>query len=227
LVNIKRYFIELGLQKVAIDEYLASRFWRAGYAGVDIIKTPLGVRIIIYAQRPGMIIGRRGQNLRVIQAVFEKLFRIENPQITVVEVPDPDLNARVVAFNIALALERGIHFRRAAYIALRRVMNAGAVGCEIVISGKLRTERARYEKLVAGKVYKSGEQSLQLVDRAVAHVLLKPGVYGVQVLITKPGITADHVEIVPPEEAREKLRELGIEIPQPKEVAEGGAGAAG
>jgi small subunit ribosomal protein S3 len=77
-------------------------------------------------------------------------------------------------------------------------MAAGAVGCEIIISGKLVAERARYEKLKAGKVYKSGEQSLRLVDRAVAHVLLKPGMYGVEVLITKPGTTGDYIEIVTP-----------------------------
>ena len=210
MVNIKKYFIELGIQRVAVDEYLASKFWRAGYAGVDIVRTPLGTRVIIYAARPGMIIGRRGQNLRKLQVVFEKLFNIENPQITVVEVDNPDMNARVVAFNIALALERGVHFRRAGYIALRRVMNAGAIGCEIIISGKLTSERARYEKLKAGKVYKSGEQSLQLIDRAVTHVLLKPGVYGVEVLITKPGITADYVEILPPEKVKEKIPQLQV-----------------
>lgn len=201
MVNIKRYFIEQGIKKVAVDEYLASKFWRAGYAGVDLIRTPLGTRVIIYAARPGMIIGRRGQTLRTIQLILEKLFSVENPQITVVEVENPDLSARVVAFNIALALERGIHFRRAAFIALRRVLAAGAIGCEIIISGKLVAERARYEKIKAGKVYKSGEQSLKLVDRAVAHVLLKPGIFGVEVLITKPGITSDYVEIVPPEKA--------------------------
>ena len=114
MVNIKKYFIEQGIKKVAVDEYLASKFWRAGYAGVDIIRTPLGTRVIIYALRPGLIIGRKGQTLKTIQAVLEKVFGIENPQITVVEVENPDLNARVVAENIALALERGVHFRRAA-----------------------------------------------------------------------------------------------------------------
>ncbi|MEM1644295.1 MAG: 30S ribosomal protein S3 [Ignisphaera sp.] len=207
MVNIKRYFIELGLKKVAVDEYLAYKFWRAGYAGVDLVRTPLGTRVIIYAARPGMIIGRRGQNLRIIQAVLEQIFGIENPQITVVEVDNPDLNSRTVAFNIALALERGIHFRRAAFVALRRVMGAGAIGCEIVISGKLVAERARYEKVRAGKVYKSGEQSLHLVDRAIAHVLLKPGIFGVEVLITKPGPTADYVEILPPEKANKSFLE--------------------
>jgi len=196
MVNIKRYFIEQGIKKVAVDEYLASKFWRAGYAGVDVIKTPLGTRVIVYALRPGLIIGRKGQTLKTIQTVLEKVFGIENPQITVVEVENPDMNARVVAANIALALERGVHFRRAAFIALRRIMAAGALGCEIVISGKLVAERSRYEKLKAGKVYKSGEQSLRLVDRAVAHVLLKPGMYGVEVLITKTGVTADYIEVL-------------------------------
>jgi small subunit ribosomal protein S3 len=150
-----------------------------------------------------MIIGRRGQTLRTIQLILEKLFGIENPQITVVETENPDLTARVVAFNIALALERGIHFRRAAFIALRRVLGAGAIGCEIIISGKLVAERARYEKIKAGKVYKSGEQSLKLIDRAIAHVLLKPGIFGVEVVITKPGVTSDYIEIVSPEKAQQ------------------------
>jgi len=206
--NVKRLFIEMNIQRAAIDEYLAYKFWRAGYAGVELIKTPLGTRVIIYAARPGMIIGRRGQNLRILQAVLENHFKVENPQITVVEVDNPDLNARVVAFNIALALERGIHYRRAGYIALRRILAAGALGAEIVISGKLVGERAKYEKMVAGVVFKSGEQSLRLVDRAVAHVLLKPGIYGVEVLITKPGVTADHVELLPPEKVVEKLQTI-------------------
>jgi small subunit ribosomal protein S3 len=210
VVNIKKYFIEQGIKKVAVDEYLASKFWRAGYAGVDIIKTPLGTRVIIYALRPGLIIGRKGQALKTIQTILEKVFGIENPQITVVEVENPDINARVVAAHIALALERGIHFRRAAFIALRRVLAAGALGCEIVISGKLVAERSRYEKLKAGKVYKSGDQSLRLVDRAVAHVLLKPGMYGVEVLITRPGMTADYIEILSQPQAQQTTLSKGV-----------------
>mgnify|MGYP000745871069 CR=1 FL=1 len=203
MVNIKRYFIEKGILKTMIDEYLAANFWRAGYAGIDIIKTPVDTRIIIYADRPAFIIGRRGETVRKLQRVFERFFKIRNPQITVTSIENPELNARVMASRIGVALERGIHFRRAAYIALRRIMGAGAIGCEVIISGKLRTERARYEKLSAGKIYKSGEQSLKLVDRAVIHVLLKPGVFGVQVLITRPGMPADYTEITAPEKVME------------------------
>lgn len=195
MVNIKRYFIQKGLQRTKVDEYLTKAFARAGYAGVDIQRTPLGTRVIIYAERPAMIIGRRGQTIRELAKILERVFGLENPQITVTPVENPDLSARIVAFRLAQALERGFHFRRAAFIALRRIMSAGAVGAEIVISGKLTSERARYEKYRAGKIYKAGEQVDGLVDRAVAHALLKPGIYGIEVTIVKPGLTADHVEI--------------------------------
>ncbi len=211
MVNIKRYFIELNMMRVKIDEYLAKTFMRAGYAGVDLIKTPLGTRIIIYADRPALIIGKRGQTLRQISQVLEKHFRIENPQITVSRVENAELNAKVMATRLALALEKGYHFRRAAFVALRRIMSAGALGTEIVISGKLTSERARYEKIRAGKVYKTGEQAKILVDRAVVPVLLKPGVYGVEVLIVKPLRPIDYVEIRTPEQvsSTEASKEVG------------------
>ncbi len=193
VVNIKKYFIEKSINKVAIDEYLAKHFYRAGYAGVDIQRTPLGSRIIIYAERPAIIIGRRGAIIKQLAQIFEKHFGLENPQITVTNVENPELNARIMAFRLAMALERGYHFRRAAFAALRRIMAAGALGAEIVISGKLTSERARYEKIRAGRVYKVGQQVATMVDRAVAHALLKPGIYGVEVIIVKPVKPVDQI----------------------------------
>ena len=195
--NIKRYFVEKGLLKTRIDEYLAREFYRAGYAGVEIMRTPLGTRITIYAERPAIIIGSRGSMIRKLAEVFSKRFGIENPQITVTNVENPELNARVMAFRLAQALERGYHFRRAAFIALRRIMEAGAAGAEIVISGKLTSERARYEKYRAGKIYKAGDMVNYVVDRAVAYALLKPGVYGIEVRIVKPLKPVDKIEILP------------------------------
>lgn len=200
MVNIKSHFIKLNLIKVKVDEYLAKVFMRAGYAKVDLVKTPLGTRIVIYADRPALIIGRKGQTIKQLTELFEKYFNIENPQITVTQVENPELNARVVASRLALAIEKGYHFRRAAFVALRRVLGAGALGVEIVISGKLVSERARYEKIRAGKVYKAGEHVHQLVDRAVVHLPQKPGIYGIEVLIVKPLEPADKIEIVPPKE---------------------------
>ncbi len=193
MVNIKKYFIEKSINKVAIDEYLAKHFYRAGYAGVDIQRTPLGSRVIIYAERPAIIIGRRGAIIKQLAQIFEKHFGLENPQITVTNVENPELNARIMAFRLAMALERGYHFRRAAFAALRRIMAAGALGAEIVISGKLTSERARYEKIRAGRVYKVGQQVATMVDRAVAHALLKPGIYGVEVIIVKPVKPVDQI----------------------------------
>ncbi|MEM1620239.1 MAG: 30S ribosomal protein S3 [Fervidicoccaceae archaeon] len=198
---MKRYFIERGLTKVKIDEYMAKHFYRAGYVGVDIYKTPLGTRLVIYAERPAFIIGRRGQTIRTLGAFFERHFGLENPQLTIMPIENPDLNARVVAFRIVTALERGYHFRRVANAALKRIMAAGAVGAEITIAGKLTSERARHEKFRAGKIYKTGSQATLTTEKAVAHALLKPGIYGVKVVIVKPLKPEDYMALRAPEGA--------------------------
>lgn len=197
------------MTKLMIEEYLASMFPRAEFAGVELIKSPLGVRVIIYADRPSLIIGRKGETIRKLQTIFEKHFKLENPQITVSSIENPELNARVVASRIAQALEKGYHYRRAMFIALRRIMAAGAVGAEIVVSGKLISERARFEKLRAGKVYKTGDHVNYIVDRATYTALLIPGIYGIEVIIVKPVPPADHIEIVqrPLEELKKIVEE--------------------
>jgi len=200
VVDIKKYFIEMNVTRLKIDEYLAKTLYKAGYAGVDLFRTPLGDRVVIYADRPAMVIGRRGQQIKKLADILSKYFKLENPQITVTGLEVPELNAKVMASRIALALEKGYHFRRAAFVALRRILSAGAVGCEIVISGKLTSERARYEKIRAGKVYKTGGHLDKLVDRAIVSALLKPGLYGVEVIIVKPGTPDDYVAFKTPTE---------------------------
>ncbi|AOL15779.1 30S ribosomal protein S3 [Sulfolobus sp. A20] len=193
--NIKRYFLEKSMVKVMIDEYLAKQYYNAEYAGVEVLKTPIGTRVIIYAGRPPMIIGRGGRNIKQLAQILEKVFGLENPQITITNVENPELNARVMAFRLAVALEKGYHFRRAAFITIRRIMNAGALGSEVIVSGKLTSERARYEKLKEGIVFKSGQQLEKMVDRAIAIAMLKPGIYGVEVLITKPRKIEDKITL--------------------------------
>ncbi len=218
--NRTRYFIEQALTETKIDEYLASKFHSVGYAGVELQRTPLGTRVVIYAERSGAIIGRRGQTIRQITRVLEEWFGIPNPQVTVVKVEEPELNARVMAFRLALALQRGYHFRRAAYNALRRIMGAGAKGAQVRVAGKLRGERARFEKYIAGKVYKSGNQVVRLTERAIAHVLLKPGVEGVEVIIAKEAPTDDYVRIKEPEEVAEIVKQIREEL-EAQKAAEG------
>mgnify|MGYP001772638113 CR=1 FL=1 len=211
--RIKQYFLSYGLKKTMVDEFLANYFKDAGYADVELYKTPLGHRVVIYAEYPGRLIGRGGVILKKIATILQTRFGLENVNITVSPVVDPDLNARVTAFRIVRALEKGIPFRRVIMSMIRRVMEAGAIGCEITISGKLRGERATYEKLKAGKVYKAGEPVDYIVDRAVAKTLLKPGIYGVEVVIVKPGIKLpDQVEIkeLPPNEVDKLKQEMGV-----------------
>jgi len=166
-----------------INEYLSRRLSRAGYIDVQIFRTPVGTRVVIFAERPPMVIGKRGITIKEIAQILEREFELENPQIDVVQIQNPELNAKIMAYRIARALARGVKFRRAAFIALRRIMEAGAQGAEIVISGKLTSERARFEKFRAGVIIKSGRPREEFVDEAVLHVLLKPGVYGVKVRI--------------------------------------------
>lgn len=216
--RVKEYFISYGLKKVMIDEFLASYFKDVGYVDVDLYRTPTGYRVVIYAEYPGRLIGRGGSVIKKLTAILQNRFGLENVNITVSPAPDPELNARIVAYRIVRALEKEIPFRRVMMFMLKRVMQAGAVGAEIVISGKLRGERATYEKLKAGKVYKAGDVADYIVDRAVATALLKPGVFGVEVIIVKPGFKLpDQVEIkqLPPEEL-EKLK------PKKAEAAGGG-----
>lgn len=203
-----RIFLENALIQARVDEYLAQNFYEAGYSGVIVTQSGLGTRIHIYAERPALIIGRRGSTIKRLHNIFKTLFGFESVQITVSEPENPELDARVQAFRIARNIERGFHFRRVAFAALRRIMSNGAVGVEITISGKLTSERARFEKYSAGKVYKSGHNVDTLVDRAVAHAKLPKGVIGVKVVIAKPGKPADYIRIKDEDEVRDLLAQL-------------------
>ncbi len=193
--TIEKIFISEGIKRMEIHEFLSRELSRAGYVDVELMKTPIGTRVIIYAERPPLVIGRRGSTIKRIAAILEKRFGIENPQIDVFPIQNPELNAKVMAYRIARALVRGVKFRRAAFIALRQIMEAGAKGAEIVISGKLTSERARFEKYTAGVLAKSGYPRDAFVDEAVIQVLLKPGVYGVKVRIMPPVPMPDKIEI--------------------------------
>jgi len=205
-----KHFINENIKKTEIDEFLWKEFERAGYGGVEITKTPLGTNIVIYAMRPGFIIGRGGTTIRNLARILEEKFNLPNPQISVAEIEIPELNPYVMASRIAAALRRGVHFRRVAFWAMNQIMSAGALGVEIIISGKLRTERARTEKFTQGYIPKSGEPAMKYVKKAVAHVQLKPGIFGIQVLIVSPDAKfPDEVKIIEDIEAGLNSGEAG------------------
>ncbi|HII85101.1 TPA: 30S ribosomal protein S3 [Candidatus Bathyarchaeota archaeon] len=207
---VKRFITE-SIKRAEIDEFLQKKLERAGYGGVNLSKTPLGTHVVVYAMRPGIVIGRGGETIRELATVLEQNFKVANPQISVSEIEFPELNAFVVASRVASALERGIHFRRAAFWALNQVMDAGALGVEIVISGKLRTERARFEKFRAGDFPRCGEPALRYMRKAEMHVQLKPGMIGVRVKLMPPDaqfpdkIQITIPDVVPEEEIHEEI----------------------
>lgn len=182
-----KHFIDEAVRNVELDEFLAKDLERSGYGGVDVTRTPLGTRVIIYAMKPGIIIGRRGSNIRDLSKTLEEKFRLSNPQIAVSEIEIPELNPRIMASRIAEALMKGTHFRRVGFWALNQIMKAGAMGVEISVRGKLTTQRHRYEKYRAGYIPKAGNPALKNVKTAVSHVKLKPGILGINVKIIPPG----------------------------------------
>lgn len=201
-----RHFIEESVKKAEIDEFLQNEFENAGYGGVEITKTPVGTHLVIYTMRPGLIIGRGGETIKELAVTLEEKFGLPNPQISVAEIEVPELNPYVMAARIAAGLKRGVHFRRSGFWALNRIMEAGALGAEIIISGKLRTDRARYEKFRAGYLPKSGDPTMKYMRKAVSHVQLKPGIYGVKVqIMPSEAEFPDQVQIL--EEACEETSE--------------------
>jgi small subunit ribosomal protein S3 len=215
-MSIVKRFISEAIKNAEIDEFLQKKLERAGYGGVNLSKTPLGTHVVVYAMRPGLVIGRGGETIRELATVLEQNFKVANPQISVSEIEVPELNAYVVASRVTSALQKGIHFRRAGFWAMNQVMEAGALGCEIVISGKLRTERARFEKFRAGYFPRCGEPALKYTRKTEAHVQLKAGMFGVRVKIMPPdAVFPDKIKIVtelPPALAAEKKVETAIPV---------------
>ncbi len=206
-MSVVKHFIEDSIKKTEIDEFLRNEFERAGYGGVTITKTPLGTHLVIYTMRPGLVIGRGGETIRALATVLEEKFQLPSPQISVAEIEVPELNAHVVASKIASALKRGVHYRRAGFWGLTQAMEAGALGIEIIISGKLRTDRARYEKFSTGYLPKSGEPPRKYMRKAELHVQTKPGILGVK------------VQLMPPEaEFPDQEKIIVIENEQKKEI---------
>lgn len=198
-MSVVKHFVLDSKKKVAIDEFLSKKLEKAGYGGVEISRTPLGTHVVIYAMRPGLCIGRGGETIRELAKALEEKFGVENPQISVSEIEVPELNAYVIASRIAAALQRGVHFRRAGFWALNQIMEAGALGAEIIISGKLRTERARYEKFKSGYLPKCGDPAMKYMRKAEVHVQLKPGIFGVKVRIMPPDAKfPDKLQIIEP-----------------------------
>ncbi len=204
----RRIIVE-NMRRVLLKEYLMRETRRAGFGGLDIQRTPMGTRVTLLAERPGLVIGRKGGTIKTLTEAVERQFKFDNPQIEVQEVEQPSLNAQIMAEKLANALERGWHFRRAGHSTVRRIMEAGAKGCLVVIAGKLTGQRHRTVKFKEGHIKYCGEPRNLWMDRGFAVAKLKPGVIGVTVEIMDPKAKLpDDIEVAAASEAP-------IEVPAP------------
>ena len=219
----EKKFVRENVKRLMIKEYLRERIAGAGFGGMDIQRTPMGTRISILVERPGLVIGRGGSNIAKLTEEIKEKFDVDNPQIEIIEAGDKAaLNAQIMAEKLAEALERVWHFRRAGQSTVRRIMEAGAKGCQVIISGKLTGERHRTEKFTQGHVKYCGDIVKDVMDEGFAVAKLKPGVIGVKVRIMKPDAKLpDEISIVGPEaekkeEAEEEAKEEEKEAKEEK-----------
>ncbi|WP_298669593.1 30S ribosomal protein S3 [uncultured Methanofollis sp.] len=183
---IERKFVSEGVTRARIDQFLSRELKRAGYGGMDIVRTPLGTQITIFAEKPGIVIGKGGKLVRQLTQDLATNFNLESPQVEVQQVANPNMNAQIMAERLATALERGWYFRKAGQSTIRRIMESGALGCEIILAGKLTGARSRVQKFIEGYIKHCGEPSETIVEKGYAIAIKKLGIIGVRVMIV-PG----------------------------------------
>jgi len=184
---IERTFIEQEMKKIQLEKYLKKELNRAGFTGLDIVKTPLVTRIVLHVARPGLAIGRGGQNIRQLTEDVGTRFGIENPQIEIQDIKQPELDARATVDRMVGLLERGYSWRSVAFNTVRNIIGAGAQGVELVLKGKLSGKggRKRKQRIAQGYMKKVGNQ-VKLVDYAKASAYPKAGAIGIKLSIIRP-----------------------------------------
>jgi small subunit ribosomal protein S3 len=194
---IKRKFIEIKKNEYAIKEFIKHELGKGKLSEVKIERTPIGERIILFTSRPGVIIGRKGESIQRLTDLLKKQFKMENPKIEIAEIEKVDFDAQTVADQIALSLERfgSSSFKIICYKFLERIKRAGALGAELILSGKLPSARARTWRFTFGYLSKTGYPT-RFVNSAKAVAKTKPGIVGVKVYILPPDFKMlDKVEV--------------------------------
>ncbi len=197
---IERKFVSQNKKEFHIQEFIFGFLKNSGCSHIKLIKTPLGDKVMIYTSRPGVVVGRKGQNIKAMTEQLKQKFELENPQIEIVEIKDPYLNAQIVADMVASFLMRfgPQRFKGIAHKTMSSVMASGARGVELVISGKIPGARAKTWRFSVGYLKKCGDVALEGIQSAYADALLKAGTIGIQVKIMPPDLVLpDTIEINP------------------------------
>ena len=168
-----------------LKDYLRGAIKDAGFSHADISKMPTGTRVVLHVTRPGIVIGRKGTGIRALTETLEAEFGLKNPRVEVKEITKPELTPSVMCNRMASHLERGTAFRRATMWTLKQVMEGGAMGVQITISGKLRGDRSAFEKHTQGILPRAGHHAEIIVDEDIAHVKTPMGLIGIRIRIAR------------------------------------------
>lgn len=196
---VERKFIEDSITRFKIAKFLENELDRAGFSKVDIQRTPMVTRIAVDVTKPGKVIGRKGKSIRDLTDTIHARFGIESPHISITEVTKTELEPRLMAKSVVRQIEMGKNMRRILHFSLKRIMDAGALGAEVVASGKIVAKggRAKTMRVIAGYIPKAGEPC-RLVREAHVTAYPKSGAIGVLVRIVPPGtVFPDKMEIKP------------------------------
>jgi len=168
-----------------LKDYLRNAIKDAGFSHAEISKTPTGTRVALHVTRPGIVIGRKGSGIRELTERLGTDFGLKSPQISVVEIAKPELSPSVMCTRMASHLERGTAFRRATMWTLKQIMEGGAMGVQITISGKLRGDRSAFEKHTAGVLPRAGHHAEVVVEEDIAHVGTAMGRIGIRIRVAQ------------------------------------------
>merc|ERR1711903_214158 len=187
-VSKKRKFVADGVFNAELNELLIRELAEDGYSGVEIRQTPARHEIIIRATRTQNVLGEKGRRIRELTAVVQKRFGFPpgSVELYAEKVLNRGLCSVAQAESLRYKLLGGLAVRRACYGVLRFIMESGALGCEVIVSGKLRAQRAKSMKFEDGYMIKAGNPCREYIDKAVRHVLLRQGVLGIKVNIMLP-----------------------------------------
>ncbi len=199
--------IRRNVDRQLVREYLLKETERAGYGGLTFNRTPEGTKVTLQAEQVGRVIGRRGKVIHDLQRRLQEDFELDNPQLEVEEIEESRTNAQVMASRLASSLERGWFFRRAGHSTVQNIMDAGARGCIVILSGKITGARHRVEKFQKGHIKYCGETALQFMDVGFSTAVKKLGTIGCTVRIMRPGTKLPH-EIAIQERSESGLPDL-------------------
>ncbi len=207
----ERKFVQFKKNEFAVKEYVKRSLGKGRISSVKVEYTPVGEKIIVATNKPGLVIGRRGERIAELTKILKKRFKLENPHIEIQEITKPEFDSQIVADEIALRLERlgRLKFKVIAYKTLQKIMDAGALGAEIILAGKLPSERARTWRFASGYLKKTGDPS-KVVSRAQALGKTNAGIVGVKVSILSPN-TKIHDQIDINEELKSRINAPIIE----------------